>query len=114
VDGVYGPQTKKAAVKILQRYLNNNYGAKLSVDGGYGALTAAAVRKTKINIAKGSKAKTLVYLVQGMLYANGYSPTGFDGIFGGGTFAALKSYQSAKGLAADGVAGPNTLNKMFS
>ena len=113
VDGVYGSQTKKAAVKILQKYLNSNYSAKLSVDGSYGSLTAAAVKKAKINIMKGSSEKTLVYLVQGMLYANGYSPNGFDGDFGSGTFAALKKYQSAKGLTADGVAGPNTLNKMF-
>ena len=113
VDGAFGPKSKKAAVKILQNYLNTKYKAGLKVDGDYGKLSQAAVVKAKINITKGSSEKTLVYLVQGMLYANGYSPTGFDGVFGGGTFAALKKYQSAKGLTADGVAGPNTLNKMF-
>lgn len=37
-----------------------------------------------------------------------------DGLFGKDTFAALKSWQSARGLVPDGVAGPATLRAMFS
>lgn len=37
-----------------------------------------------------------------------------DGLFGKHTFAALKSWQSSRGLVADGVAGPTTLRAMFS
>ena len=114
VDGKFGPQSKKAAVKILQTYLNTKYGAKLAVDGYYGALSQAAFSKAKINVVKGSSEKTLVYLVQGMLYAYGYSPAGFDGIFGSGTFAALKKFQSNKGIVVDGEAGPQTFKKMFA
>ncbi|MFP7254664.1 peptidoglycan-binding domain-containing protein [Terribacillus goriensis] len=36
-----------------------------------------------------------------------------DGIFGSRTEAALKSFQKSKGIAADGVAGPNTYEKFF-
>lgn len=36
-----------------------------------------------------------------------------DGVFGPGTTAALKKWQSRNGLAPDGVAGPITLEKMF-
>ena len=93
--------------------MNKNYKTNLEVDGDYGQLTNKAITNAKINITKGSKEKTLVYLIQGMLYANGFSPVGFDGLFGGGTFAALKSYQSAKGLVVDGEAGPKTFSKMF-
>ena len=35
-----------------------------------------------------------------------------DGIFGSGTEAAVKAWQTKNGLAADGIVGPNTLAKM--
>lgn len=35
-----------------------------------------------------------------------------DGIFGGGTEAALKKYQQDNDLAVDGIAGPDTFNSM--
>lgn len=36
-----------------------------------------------------------------------------DGVFGNQTYNALIKYQEDNGLDADGIAGPNTLNKMF-
>ncbi|MEU0527975.1 D-Ala-D-Ala carboxypeptidase family metallohydrolase [Streptomyces niveus] len=39
---------------------------------------------------------------------------GIDGEYGPATAAAVKRFQSAYGLAADGVAGPNTFNKIYA
>lgn len=48
-----------------------------------------------------------VYAIQYLLNAEGYTLTA-DGQFGPQTATAVKSFQGAKGLAADGIAGPNT------
>lgn len=49
---------------------------------------------------------------QSILWADGYLAwSGIDCWFGSGTAAATKSWQSAHGLAADGIVGPNTLKK---
>ena len=37
-----------------------------------------------------------------------------DGIFGSGTKTAVVNFQSSKGLAADGIAGKNTLSKLIT
>jgi len=107
VDGVYGAKTKAALVKALQTELNKQTGAKLVVDGVYGSKTNAAV----FNLSIGCKGN-ITRVLQGLLVCNGYSTNGFDGVFGTGTFAAVKSYQSKKGLTVDGVAGKQTFGKL--
>jgi zinc D-Ala-D-Ala carboxypeptidase len=47
-------------------------------------------------------------------YAGYGSVLAVDGSFGPATSAALKRFQSAYGLAADGVAGANTYNKLYA
>lgn len=103
VDGIFGAKTKKALVTALQVELNKQFGKGLAVDGIFGAKTKAACVNVKQG-AKGNLTKTL----QGALICRGYSTNGFDGIFGSGTKSAVKSFQKAKGLSADGIAGKNT------
>ena len=107
VDGVYGPKTKAALVKALQTELNRQAGANLVVDGIYGNLTNAAV----FNVQKGAQGN-ITKTLQGLLICNGYSTNGFDGVFGNGTYNAVKSYQAKKGLVADGIAGKNTFSAL--
>lgn len=53
--------------------------------------------------SKGEDVKSVQYLVT----AHGH-PTGVDGIFGSLTKAAVKAFQSSRGLNADGIVGPQT------
>lgn len=60
---------------------------------------------------KGAQVKTM----QRILMAEGYNmgKYGADGSFGGVTDTALRNYQKAKGLTADGKCGPKTWAKML-
>ena len=107
VDGDFGPKSKKAAVRVLQRTLNSGRKQKLSPDGIWGPKTKAAV----ITLRKGDEGD-LVRLLQGLLYANGQDPKGFDGSFGCDTQAAVKAFQNARGLTVDGLAGKNTFERL--
>lgn len=64
------------------------------------ALTWPLVQKGN----SGERVKTVQYLLQ----ARGYSSVTADGIFGTGTESAVKSFQSSKGLTADGIVGAAT------
>lgn len=108
VDGKWGPKTKKGAIKALQTELNKQFGKGLSVDGIWGTKTKAAC----VNVKQGAQGN-LTRIVQGTLYGLGYNPNGFDGIFGSGCTAAVKSFQRAKGLSADGIVGKNTWKAML-
>ena len=61
--------------------------------------------------SKGDAAK----IVQGALIAKGYpcGSSGIDGIFGAASVAALKNYQKAMKLTADGIVGPATWVKIL-
>jgi peptidoglycan hydrolase-like protein with peptidoglycan-binding domain len=62
-------------------------------------------------IAMGESDGCVVEL-QNLLKGHGYSVTA-DGIFGNGTFNAVKSFQTAHGLVADGIVGPKTKTALY-
>lgn len=108
VDGYYGPNTKKALIKGFQTELNKQYGAKINVDGIWGPQTKAA----SPNVREGAEGN-ITYILQAALFLEGHNPHGMDGIFGSGTEIAVKAFQRANGLSADGIAGENTFAKLF-
>lgn len=59
--------------------------------------------------ALGSDVKRL----QEILTGGGYSTGGIDGIWGAKTTAAVKAFQSAKGLVPDGIVGPLTWDALM-
>ncbi|QMU77777.1 hypothetical protein GXW83_20870 [Streptacidiphilus sp. PB12-B1b] len=112
VDGDFGAGTL-AAVKAYQ----SAHG--LTADGVVGPATKAALlgqaapaavpltsAKCPADISEG-EVDGCVTELQELLNQHG-AGLSVDGDFGAGTLAAVKSYQSAHGLAADGIVGPNT------
>lgn len=111
-DGIYGSNTKRAMVKVLQKCLNSDYGSHLSVDGIYGKNTDALVSK---HYVKRGEKQWLVTAVEAMLMARGYYTGSIEqpGVFGSGLESAVRAFQKANGLSVDGIAGRNTLRKLF-
>ena len=70
---------------------------------------------TYTNLSYGSSGDEVKKLQQSLINA-GYDvgSTGADGKFGANTQAAVKKYQQDNGLAVDGIAGSNTLGKLYS
>ncbi len=114
-DGVFGRNTLNA-VDAFQRSRG------LSVDGVVGSRTWAALQAapakptgTPPPVSSGGEptlssgaSGPAVKKLQSMLTAAGFNTHGVDGSFGPNTQSALMSYQSSRGLAVDGVAGPAT------
>ena len=110
IDGIAGPLTRNA-VRTFQRRRG------LQVDGIAGPRTRRALgrrggpslgSRPMRNGMRGWDVAALQFLLSG----RGYGPGGFDGGFGPNTKAAVRRYQSAAGLAVDGVAGPVTLRAL--
>jgi peptidoglycan hydrolase-like protein with peptidoglycan-binding domain len=114
VDGNFGPGTL-TAVKNFQ----SAHG--LSVDGVVGPNTKAALQgaggsapspialtssQCPTDIVEGESDGCVTEL-QTLLNAHGFSVS-VDGVFGGGTLAAVKTFQANHGLSVDGIVGPNT------
>lgn len=75
------------------------------------ATTAEVIDMTTLrNGSKGTQVKVLQWL----LNLNGFDAGKVDGIFGSNTLKALKAFQKAKGLEADGVAGKKTWTKILA
>lgn len=124
-DGFYGPKTTAAVTKFQQA-------AGLKADGiaGSKTLTALSARSgstppssSSSNPASfdapsttlkpgdtGSQVETLQRELAGL----GYAPGTIDGNYGPGTVTAVKAFQTAIGLAPDGVVGPKTLQELKS
>ena len=109
VDGLWGPDTRKAATAALQTELNAQFSKGLTVDGIWGSKTKSAC----VNVKQGASGN-LTRIIQGVLYCRGYDPKGFDGIFGTGCAAAVKAFQTNQGLSADSVVGKNTWAVLMS
>ena len=64
-------------------------------------------------LQKGSRGED-VRALQTRLQELGYDPGGADGIYGSGTREAVKAFQKRNNLSIDGVAGPQTQEKLYA
>lgn len=106
IDGVAGPMTRRA-VRIFQRRQG------LIVDGVAGPRTRAKLGRLgrplygSRPIRRGMVGWD-VSVLQFFLVRRGVATRGIDGVFGPGTYHAVRRYQARAGLHVDGVAGPVT------
>lgn len=120
-DGVFGAETQAALMAFQQ---NNN----LTADGSASASTLkklagnckAANRTTPtpapagtVTLREGDEGES-VYILQAYLFELGYYTGRIDGRFSAETTEAVKAFQRANGLSADGIAGKGTQGKLMS
>ena len=96
-------------VRRLQQECNNQGFSKQTVDGIPGPATLAGCPLMR----KGAQGN-ITKLLQEKLVSLGYSTNGVDGIFGNGTYSAVREFQKTRGLSADGVVGQNTWRKLLN
>lgn len=116
-------------VKTVQ-YLLREHGQSVTADGNFGSSTERAVKKFQTSkgltadgivaaktwevlviVTKLGDSGDAVRAVQSQLVSKGYSLTA-DGIFGAQTDTAVKSFQTSRGLTADGIVSVDTWNEL--
>ena len=110
VDGVRGPLTRNAVVRLQRR-------RGLAVDGIAGPQTRHALGRygrprLGSRVMKTGNRGWDVAALQYLLQRKGYGPGIADGIFGGLTQAAVARAQSAAGIGVDGLAGRQTIRSL--
>ena len=96
-------------VRRLQQECNNQGFSKQVIDGIAGPETLAGCPVLR----KGAQGN-ITKLLQEKLVKLGYSTNGVDGIFGSGTYSAVRDFQKTRGLSADGIVGQNTWRKLLN
>lgn len=110
IDGIRGPGTRRAVKRFQRRH-------RLAVDGVAGRRTRRALgRRGRPRLGsrvmrRGNRGWDVAAL-QFMLGRRGHPAGSIDGGFGARTRAAVRRFQRAAGLVADGVVGPATLRAL--
>lgn len=111
-DGIYGPETRKLVIAVIQWAMNQDYGAGLDVDGIWGSLSEEAFGSHYVEVGE---TQYMVTALQIGLLAHGYDCNGVEvpGQFGDGCKSAVMAFQGDNGLSVDGIAGYATFHQLF-
>ena len=119
-DGVFGMETQEALVAFQRA---NNLTAdgetnaatwkKLNGSARAANATPTPVPATTATLHEGESGEN-VYLLQARLFELGYYTGRVDGRYGSETTEAVKAFQRANGLSADGVFGKGTRTRLYS
>lgn len=106
-DGVRGPETIKAGIKVLQTAMNKDYNAGLAVDGIWGNSSNNALGNHYVT---SGETQYMVTAAEILVMLRGYDPNGveYPGQFGAGLKTAINSFKSSKGLSANGICDRDT------
>ena len=110
IDGISGPWTRRAVRRFQRR-------RHLAVDGIAGPRTLRKLgrrgrpRYGRRNMHRGNRGFDVAAL-QFVLRRRGFHPGGIDGGFGRNTKRAVKRFQRAVGLRADGIVGRSTRRRL--
>jgi len=109
VDGRYGPLTEGAVTRFQATH-------GLVADGIDGPRTTTALASAKLVLDPGAGfvpgGSRLVKALQRHLAGAGFSPGSIDGRYGPSTERAVRRFQAARHLNVDGIAGPQTLDRL--
>ena len=110
IDGNTGTANEANGGAVMRRKRNKKY--------IIGAIRPfyKAVKKMydiKVPLLQNGSTGDDVKTVQILLKANGHDPKGADGKWGANTTAAMKSWQKAEGLTADGICGPASWTRLL-
>ncbi|MCP3098427.1 peptidoglycan-binding protein [Myxococcus sp. K15C18031901] len=90
----------------------SSFSSKNSMAAARAADRASVMGYTSGTMRKGTKNEASVRSLQDRLRSSGFNPGKTDGQFGPATERALRDYQRAAGLKADGVAGQKTFDAL--
>ena len=111
IEGNYSESVKRREVavngKLIRGYGVPKYDTEAATKKGDYTMEMRNLKKG----CKGEDVKALQILLTGRGYSCGSA--GADGDFGSGTDSALRKYQKANGLVADGIVGKNTMASLL-
>ena len=113
-DGDYGSESRRVALALWKDYMNRTIGAGLDIrNENFGDSCKGFAAKVPVGMGV-NPTGILVYIIEFILPAKGYYNGGIDGQFGQQCDEAVKKWQKANGLEADGVVGQNSWYKLFN
>jgi len=112
IDGVAGPATLAKLEALTGIDIDGSGSTSSGGSSSGGSTTAKGLFGGVYTTIEYGDEGSRVRILQAALKALGFSISTVDGDFGSGTLSAVKAFQKATGLTADGKAGKKTLQKL--